>query len=84
MVYTDKKNTLKISSIHIIALRESHKYGGHFFMSIYTRKEIHSNDWVELPIEYEVVKRVEELYLVHPKMTYSLILRYESKTIYLS
>ena len=30
-------------------------------MSIYNRKYIHSNDWIELPIYDYVVKRAEEL-----------------------
>ena len=30
-------------------------------MLVYTRKEIHSDDWLELPIDDEVAKRVEEL-----------------------
>ena len=30
-------------------------------MLLYTRKDIHINDWVEFTIDNEVVKRVEEL-----------------------
>ena len=30
-------------------------------MSLYTSKDIHINDWVELTIYDEVVKKVEEL-----------------------
>ena len=60
MVYICTKNTLKRRSIPSIALTESNKDGKYFFMLLYTGKEIHRNDWVELPIEDEVVKRVKE------------------------
>ena len=61
MVYTGTTNTLKIRSIPIIALRVHNEDRGHFFMSLYTSKDIHSNGWVESLIENEVVKRVEDL-----------------------
>ena len=33
----------------------------HIFMSLYTGKEIHGDNWAELPIDNVVVKRVEYL-----------------------
>ena len=59
MVYTGKTNTFKRRSIPSIALRESNEDGGHFFVLLYIRKDIHSNDWVKLSIDDEVFKRVE-------------------------
>ena len=39
-------------------------------MSLYTRKEIHVDDWIQLPIENEVVKRVEELSKIEKQPTF--------------
>ena len=61
MVYTGPTKKLKIRTTPSIVLGESNEYGGHFFMLLYTRKDIHRYDWVELTIDNEVVKRVEEL-----------------------
>ena len=61
MVYIGTANKLKRIIIHIIDLRESNKDGGHFFMLLYTGKDIHSGNRVELHIYNEGVKRVEEL-----------------------
>ena len=43
MVYTGKTNTTKCRIVPKIALRESSKDGGHFFMLIYTGIDIHSD-----------------------------------------
>ena len=61
MFYTGTTNTLNRRSIPSIALREYNEDEVHFFMSLYTRKDILSDDWVELPIDHEVFKTVEEL-----------------------
>ena len=39
-------------------------------MSLYTRKDIHSDDCVELPIDNEFIKRVEELAKVRKQTTF--------------
>ena len=39
-------------------------------MSLHATKEIHSNDWVELPIYDKVVKRVEELSKIEKRPTF--------------
>ena len=39
-------------------------------MSLYSRKEIHSDDWVEFLIKYKVVKRVEEISKIEKKSTF--------------
>ena len=46
MVYTGTTITLNRISMPSIALRESNEEGVHFFVSLYTGKEIHSNDWL--------------------------------------
>ena len=61
IVYTGIKNNLICRSIPEIVLRESRKDGEHLFMYLYTGKEIHIYEWMELLIYYGVVKRVEEL-----------------------
>ena len=39
-------------------------------MSLYTGKDIHINDWIELPIDDEVFKRVEELEQIEEQPTF--------------
>ena len=39
-------------------------------MSLYTGKEIYSDDWVELTIDENIVKRVEELYRIEKQPTF--------------
>ena len=46
MVYKETKNNMEHRRIHSIALRESNKDEGHFFMSLYTEKDIHGNYWM--------------------------------------
>ena len=46
MVYKETKNNMEHRRIHSIALRESNKDEGHFFMSLYTEKDIHNNYWM--------------------------------------
>ena len=42
-------------------LGPSNDWGGHFFMSLYSGKKLHAYDWVEAPIDRDVISRVEEL-----------------------
>ena len=56
MLYIGTANTLNRRIISSIALSASNEYGGHFFMSQYTGIDIHSNYFVELPIDNKVVK----------------------------
>ena len=39
-------------------------------MLMYTGKEIHSYDWVELPIDYKFVKRVDEVEKIEKQPTF--------------
>ena len=61
MAYAGTKNNMIRRSIPGIVLRESNKDGVNLFMSLYTGKQIHRYDWMELQIDDEVVKRVEEI-----------------------
>ena len=54
-------NTMKSRKLPCISLGPSNEWGGHFFMSLYTGKKIHAYDWTELPIDKDVIDRVEEL-----------------------
>ena len=61
MAYIGTKNSMKRRSVPSIALRESNENGGYYFMSLHTGRELHTNEWDELPIDEEVIARVEEL-----------------------
>ena len=39
-------------------------------MSLYTGKDIHSNDWVELLIDYDVGNRIKELANIEKQPTF--------------
>jgi hypothetical protein len=54
-VYTGTTNTMKSRSVPGIALGPSNESGGYFFMSLYTRKRLHSYHWKELPIDQDVI-----------------------------
>ena len=61
MAYVRTKNNLKARSVPVIALSESNDNGGHYFMSLFMGKRIHSYKWTELPITDEVITQVEAL-----------------------
>lgn len=61
MVYIGTTNRMKARSVPGIALRESNQWGGQYFMSLYTGKRLHSFKWQELPIDQDVIDRVEQL-----------------------
>ena len=77
IVYTGTTTIINRRSIPIISLRESNEDVGHFFMSMYTVKYIHSNDWVESHIDDEVVKRVEELAKIEKQPTFDQYTMFE-------
>ena len=60
-VHLGTTNTMKHRSVPAIALRSSNESGGHYFMSLLSGKRIHSHNWTELPIDNDVIARVEEL-----------------------
>ena len=61
MVYTSTTSTMKRRSVPAIALKESNDHGGFFFMSLHTGRELHAYEWDELPINNDVIQRVEDL-----------------------
>ena len=61
MAYTSTTNTMKSRSVPAIALSESNKIGGSYFMLLYTGKLIHGFDWNEIPIHDDVIDTVEQL-----------------------
>ena len=61
MVYAGTKNNMKGRSVPAIALRPSNEWGGHFFMSLLSGKQLHAYIFEELPINSEVISRVHEL-----------------------
>jgi hypothetical protein len=61
MVYIGTKNNMTCRSMPAIALNPSNMHGGHYFMSLYSGKRLHSYKWDELPIDDDVINRVEEL-----------------------
>ena len=61
MVYVGTKNNTKQRSVPAIALLPSNNAGGFFFMSLYTGKKLHAYVWKELPIDENVIERVEYL-----------------------
>ena len=44
-----------------IALRPEKERGGYYFMSLSTRKQLHGLIWTELPINDQVIHRVNDL-----------------------
>jgi hypothetical protein len=56
MVYIGTKNNMTRRSMPAIALSPSNMHGGHYFMSLYSGKRLHSYEWDELPIDDDVIK----------------------------
>jgi hypothetical protein len=61
IAYQQTSNDMKPRSIPAIALSEANNKGGHYFMSLATGKQILAYGWNELPIDEDVIARVEEL-----------------------
>ena len=61
MVYTGTTNDTKIRSVSAIELNKSNENGGHYFMSLYTGKRLDSYQWIELPMDHDVIAQVIEL-----------------------
>lgn len=57
-VFDSSDNTMYKRSIPAIALRPSNNQGGYYFMSLNTGRQIHSYQWIELPIMEHVIQRV--------------------------
>jgi hypothetical protein len=61
LVYVGTKSDQSARSVPAIALNPSNEHGGHYFMLLYSGKRLHSYEWKELPIDDDVINRVEEL-----------------------
>ena len=61
MVHIGTTNNMKRRSVPAIALQESNDNSGYYFMSLFTGRELHSNNWDELPIDEEVIAKVEQM-----------------------
>ena len=51
---------MKRRSVSTIALKASNDNFGHYFMSVYSGRELYSNQWDELPIDNKTIAAVEE------------------------
>lgn len=60
MVRIGTTNSMKRRSVPAIAIKESNSNAGCYFMSLHTGRQIHSNQWEELPIDEDVIRMVEE------------------------
>ena len=63
MVYVGSKNNLSTRTEPFVALCDSNNSGGHYFMSLKTRRRIHANKWTEVPTSQDVIDRVHYLAL---------------------
>ena len=61
MVYTGTKNDMKRRSVLSIALNKSNDHKGHYSISIYTGKFLHSYQWTYITIDDEVIAQVRYL-----------------------
>ena len=61
MVHIGITNSMRRRSVPAIALRELNNNAGYYFMSLYTGRELHSNQWEELPTDDDVIEMVENL-----------------------
>ena len=61
LVWVRTTNDMTRRAIPCIALRQSNRQGGHYFMSLYSGRRIHSYHWESLPISDDVIQQVEEM-----------------------
>ena len=60
-VYIGITNSTKQRTIGAIALRPENERGGYYFMSLATGKQLHDFIWTELPINDQVISRINDL-----------------------
>ena len=60
-VYICTINRTKQITVENIALQPENEWGGHYFMSLVTVKQLHTYIWTELPINEQVMQRVDNL-----------------------
>ena len=61
IVYTKTTNIMKARSVPAVALNPSNQSRGYYFMSLYSGRRIHAYDWDEVPINRDMIDRVDEL-----------------------
>ena len=61
LVYTGTINDIKTRAVPTIALRRSNSLGGHYFMNLYSGKQIRGFKYEKLPIDKYVIARVEDV-----------------------
>ena len=61
MVYVGTHNNTKKRSVPEVVLKASNEEGGYFFMSIYSGKRLNSYIGEDLPIDQDVIDRVDQL-----------------------
>ena len=61
IAYTTTTNDMRPRAVPSIALKSADGSKRHYFMSLHSGKQIHSKKWTELPIDQEVIDRVEEI-----------------------
>ena len=61
MVFIGTNNNIDSRSVPVVALNPSNQYGGHYFMSLYSSKRLHSYNWQDLPIDKDMIDRVQQL-----------------------
>ena len=54
-------NTPKARTVVGIALYQADENGSWYFMSLETGERLHSNNWIELPISDDIIRRVNEM-----------------------
>ena len=60
-VYIGITNNKKQRTIGAIVLRPGNVRGGYYFMSLATGKQLHDFIWTELPINDQVISRINDL-----------------------
>mmetsp|Transcript_14843 Transcript_14843/g.21240 ORF Transcript_14843/g.21240 Transcript_14843/m.21240 type:complete len:182 (+) Transcript_14843:1891-2436(+) len=61
MFHFGTKNNMRQQSIKGIALCPSNNKKGYYFMSLCSGREIHSNNWDEMPLDDWAIRQVEKL-----------------------
>ena len=61
MVYMGTKGNMKKRSVPAIDLKASNEEGGYLLMSLYTGKRLHRYIWEEIPIDQDIIDRVDQL-----------------------
>ena len=61
MVYVGTDNSMDTRAVPSIAMEQSNIFGGYRFLSLETGKVLHSNKWVSVPINDDVIDILDDL-----------------------